>query len=152
MQYFDVRQITLKEVNPGGGDEKYFELEKDESGEPKGLKKYPIEEFLDSTGEKIFAENEPGTIRYFHLPANNMDWIERLMARYYGEAHDIDRNNSKLPTYRKKTPNVLRPEFWKGQQHGSTTSDPIHSRHMRSKLCVIPSGRIISIFPDILAC
>lgn len=131
-RYFDVRKITFKEVTSEGGPEKHFE----QDGK---MEKYTIEDFLKVKGKNISSKQD-GKIRYYHLPANNMDWIEKFMARYYGEVDVIDYNDWQLSTTsRKGASNVLRREFWAGQQHGSAV-DPVHARHMRSKLCIIPSG------------
>lgn len=40
------------------------------------MEKHNIEDFLGEEGEKFFRKQEKDTIRYFHLPANNMDWVE----------------------------------------------------------------------------
>ncbi|KAK4223068.1 magnesium transport protein cora [Podospora fimiseda] len=84
-------------------------------------------------------------IRYFHLPANNMSWVETVIARYYYET-PLDSNivvinaRSKRPTT--KTEMLLRPEYWQGQQNYEPDSE-IHARHMRpfcSSISVNPTS------------
>ncbi|CZT00269.1 uncharacterized protein RCO7_08344 [Rhynchosporium graminicola] len=78
------------------------------------------------------GENE---IRYFHLPGNNMDWIEEAMARYYNEPRP-GYDGSRRPQTPRKPYMLLRPEFWRGQQHGGR-HDAIHARHMRPRCDII---------------
>ncbi|KAM0545976.1 hypothetical protein ACHAPJ_011088 [Fusarium lateritium] len=71
-------------------------------------------------------------ISYVHFPANNMKWVEEAIARYYnqdvpdyqGVLRELHRSG-KTETYM-----ILRPQYWRGQMHGSTSSLP-HTRHMR---------------------
>jgi hypothetical protein len=78
-------------------------------------------------------------IRYFHLPANNMKWVEDAIARYY------DEENPQYDTaYRKADPPscatmLLRRDFWLGQEHGRGSSI-IHTRHMRPLCEPVSSG------------
>jgi len=88
-------------------------------------------------------------IRYFHFPANNMTWVEvssflpylktsylcilqEAIARYYHEERPRtgDLFARSRPQARTKAQMLLRPEFWRGQQHGDRSS-VIHSRYMR---------------------
>ncbi|KAK0732283.1 hypothetical protein B0H67DRAFT_655694 [Lasiosphaeris hirsuta] len=79
-----------------------------------------------------------GTVRYFHLPANNMAWVEEAVARYYGEPRpdpdDLFMTSSKLRRQRTRTRTrtemLLRPECWQGQQNYDD-DDEVHARHMR---------------------
>lgn len=45
-----------------------------------GMEKYPVNEALDGKPHRQLRQRckqcEPNTLRYFHFPANNMDWIE----------------------------------------------------------------------------
>lgn len=72
----EVRVMTLKEYRREEVDQAaYFKLD----GK---MEKHHIDKILGEGGSKILkpAEptepNQPSTIRYFHLPANNMGWIE----------------------------------------------------------------------------
>lgn len=94
----------------------------------------PIRDLLADTPTNPLRKPSPDeddTIRYFHLPYNNMAWIEVAIARYYGdplpshEAHDLHD-----PRPLTRTEMILRTEFWQGQRnfdHGSA----VHARHMR---------------------
>ncbi|KAK3988722.1 magnesium transport protein cora [Cladorrhinum sp. PSN332] len=88
---------------------------------------------------------EQGVIRYFHLPANNMSWVEEVIARYYHEKLP-DSNavflNSRSRRPATRTEMLLRPEYWQGQQNYEPDSE-IHARHMRpfcSGIAVNPSS------------
>ncbi|KAI3320522.1 hypothetical protein HD806DRAFT_547355 [Xylariaceae sp. AK1471] len=135
--------------------------------------KYPNQKMLMRDILKPGAHNplpkvDKDTFRYFHFPANNMEWIETAIAILYGETpkrHDTTTKTGKL----------LAREFWRGQMHGSggrgnshhepqTTNGgqvamtghtgPLHARHMRSRCSVIPrapsqngkAGKNIAIF------
>ncbi|KAK3493367.1 hypothetical protein B0T13DRAFT_403311 [Neurospora crassa] len=79
-------------------------------------------------------------IRYFHIPSNNMEWVEQAIANYYEtEKPDLSR---KLRHQRVQTPThlLLSPQYWRGQQQG-TRSGVVHARHMRS-LCEVVSTDI----------
>ncbi|KAM7221765.1 hypothetical protein V8F06_002758 [Rhypophila decipiens] len=130
--------------------------------------KISVHDLLESSGKDspLFRGNCPDkTIRYFHFPTNNMSWIERAIARYYGE--ELPTIDERIP-YNKtksKTEKLLAREYWRGQMHGSGDKDratlvqqdqgrevpgstsmpkakarvvPVHARHMRSKCSLIP--------------
>jgi hypothetical protein len=62
---------------------------------------------------------------------------QQVIAQYYGEERpDFDKIHCEKspPT---KSYNVLRTEYWRGQQHGGGEL-PVHSRHMRP-ICETPS-------------
>ncbi|KAM7205840.1 hypothetical protein V8F33_000670 [Rhypophila sp. PSN 637] len=100
-------------------------------------------ELLRKTNENfknpLTVAGQGQNINYFHLPANNMKWVERAMSRYYDEEdlnYDaIDREPT--PDRRTKAYMLLRPQFWKGQEYGSRSAI-IHARHMRP-ICEIVS-------------
>ncbi|KAK4237256.1 hypothetical protein C8A03DRAFT_34787 [Achaetomium macrosporum] len=73
---------------------------------------------------------DPTRIRYFHIPANNMEWIEKAIAAYYDEARPDLRNHHRDPPVTTRTQMLLRPQFWRGQQHGSRKG-MVHARYMR---------------------
>ncbi|KAL2284203.1 hypothetical protein FJTKL_09172 [Diaporthe vaccinii] len=59
-------------------------------------------------------------------------WIERAIARYFAEEDlkydGLFREVSEKE--RTKTSAILRPQFWKGQQHGGRSAS-VHARHLR---------------------
>lgn len=75
----------------------------------------------------------PNRIRYFHLPANNMAWVEKVIARYFGDSDNflLSRNDLGRPT---RTEILLSNEFWQGQMLGGFDA-PVAGRHMRP-LCL----------------
>ncbi|KUI59766.1 hypothetical protein VP1G_07029 [Cytospora mali] len=60
------------------------------------------------------TSDDKGThhLKYIHLPANHMGWVEQAMARVYLE-ENIE------PKERTKTNQTLSREYWRGQLHGS---------------------------------
>ncbi|KAH8883113.1 hypothetical protein GQ53DRAFT_883648 [Thozetella sp. PMI_491] len=97
--------------------------------------KVPLGDLLsdDEAKNPLMQPCEAGVVRYFHLPANNMAWVEEVIARYYHERRpDADDFLTKHKTQRArtKTEMLLRPEYWQGQQNFDETSE-VHARHMR---------------------
>ncbi|KAK4182905.1 magnesium transport protein cora [Podospora australis] len=87
----------------------------------------------DETRNPIMQPCEEGTIRYFHLPANNMIWVEEVLARYYHEDRPESDNfflKAKSRRPKTKTELLLRPELWQGQQNFDADAE-VHARHMR---------------------
>ncbi|KAK4167456.1 hypothetical protein QBC43DRAFT_142137 [Cladorrhinum sp. PSN259] len=82
-------------------------------------------------------------LRYFHIPSNNMDWVEKAIARYYDEDQPDLSNTTRDPPVKTHTQMLLRPQFWRGQQHGAR-SGVIHARHMRP-LCERISSEVNEI-------
>ncbi|KAM7211871.1 magnesium transport protein cora [Rhypophila decipiens] len=87
----------------------------------------------DEAANLIMQPCDEDMVRYFHLPANNMTWIEEIMARYYHESRPGSEDTmvkSKMIRPKTKTETLLRPEYWHGQQNFDTSSE-VHARHMR---------------------
>ncbi|KAM6505792.1 hypothetical protein FSOLCH5_013967 [Fusarium solani] len=59
--------------------------------------------------------------RWLHLPANNMAWVEALMARHFESAGEEEKWKRNI---------VLKPKLWSGQQHTSWDKT-YHARFMR---------------------
>ncbi|KAK4210243.1 hypothetical protein QBC37DRAFT_292866 [Rhypophila decipiens] len=94
-------------------------------------------------------------LRYFHLQANNMKWVEDAVARYYGEdGGELGRNRSLLGKRRlpyhtggsgagkkeSKTERLLKRELWHCQERGGVdTHLPPHSRQIRPRCALVPS-------------
>ncbi|KAI1084341.1 hypothetical protein F5B20DRAFT_593450 [Whalleya microplaca] len=97
--------------------------------------KFSVKELLaDDENENPLMQDEGSTVRYFHLPANNMLWVEEVMARFYHEQRP-KRNNQHIRT---RTGMLLRPEFWEAQQNFDSSSE-IHARHMKPFCDTIPT-------------
>ncbi|KAH8594211.1 hypothetical protein B0O99DRAFT_687855 [Bisporella sp. PMI_857] len=101
-------------------------------------KVYSLNDVLFKEGEEnpLTQKCEDDAIRYFHIPANNMHWVEEAIARYYGEKTPGEFNYRKDPKYLKKSSNILCREFWSSRQHGGVY-DPVHARHMRAHCSLI---------------
>ena len=97
--------------------------------------KVTVRELLadDAAANPLMQPCEPGTVRYFHLPANNMLWVEEAVARYYHEKRpDADDFviNCKMRRERTRTERLLGAEYWQGQSNYGPHSE-VHARHMR---------------------
>ncbi|KAK6605454.1 ankyrin repeat protein [Botrytis cinerea] len=118
---FTVSKITLeKEKSDNAADTASFNKYQ--------MKRYSVLEVLEpKDGHDPWARENTESIRYFHFPANNMEWIERAIEKHYNETKN----------HRPQTSKILSRELWTGQQHG-TPNDPLHARHMRSHCKCIP--------------
>ncbi|KAG8159647.1 hypothetical protein KVR01_010284 [Diaporthe batatas] len=77
------------------------------------------------------AEDGSRLLKYIHLPANHMGWVEQAIARHYGE--DVEKSDRKL------TKQTLAREFWRGQVHGGgLEKHHVHTRHLRTRCLSIP--------------
>ncbi|KAL2168027.1 hypothetical protein VTG60DRAFT_503 [Thermothelomyces hinnuleus] len=87
-------------------------------GLPKSFpkQKVPVADLLseDAAKNPIMQPVEDGILRYFHLAANNLTWIEE----------------AQVQTAESKTETVLQPGYWKGQQNFDADCE-VHARHMR---------------------
>ncbi|KAK4228072.1 hypothetical protein QBC38DRAFT_536036 [Podospora fimiseda] len=92
---------------------------------------------------KECSSKDPTRLRYFHIPSNNMDWVEKTIARYYDEKQPDLSNTARDPPVRTHARMLLRPQFWRGQQHGAR-SGVVHARHMRP-LCERISSEVNEI-------
>ncbi|TEY39017.1 hypothetical protein BOTCAL_0472g00040 [Botryotinia calthae] len=92
------------------------------------MEKHSVSGVLEPKHDKDpWAKENTESIRYFHFPANNMEWIEKAIQRHYNESNGD----------RPRTSRILSRELWTGQQHGAP-NDPLHARHMRSHCKFIP--------------
>lgn len=73
---------------------------------------------------------------------------QRAIARYFSEEDlkydGLFRDVSEKE--RTKTSAILRPQFWKGQQHGGRTAS-VHARHLRPLCETVSSGELHSRCP-----
>ncbi|KAI1169866.1 hypothetical protein F4777DRAFT_571584 [Nemania sp. FL0916] len=81
----------------------------------------------------LYRESSPaeGCVKYFHIPSNNMIWIEQAIARYYGdERPDFDAIRRHLQQPQKtRTSMILQEKYWRGRLHGDKGFSP-HARYM----------------------
>lgn len=91
-------------------------------------------------------------LRYFHLQANNMKWVEDAIARYYEEddslfeAHrGLQHRKPFVPGAKKtesNTERLLKRELWHGQERGGGDIHmPPHARQIRPRCALIPSPK-----------
>ncbi|KAK3329955.1 hypothetical protein B0H66DRAFT_586382 [Apodospora peruviana] len=73
-------------------------------------------------------------LRWFHIPYNNMEWIEKAIRCYFKDG--IDDSEARM-----QAGMVLRKECWKGQEYGSGTETIVHTRHLRSLCDRFSTGR-----------
>ncbi|KAM7210680.1 hypothetical protein V8F06_013941 [Rhypophila decipiens] len=97
--------------------------------------------------KSLAEKNDPNRIRYFHIPSNNMYWVERVIAGYYDDTDkspDLGGGSGDFAS-RTKTNMLLRPHLWRGQQNGAR-SGVVHARYMRP-LCERVSSEV-SVIED----
>ncbi|PNH31053.1 hypothetical protein VD0002_g8370 [Verticillium dahliae] len=95
----------------------------------------------EKSPNRLLELRSKDSLSYVHFPANNMSWIERALDLYYGQdppSFDGVIHELQEP-YNTKTYMMLRPQYWRGQMHGSAGSAP-HSRHMRPMCEAVSSG------------
>ncbi|KAI5921922.1 hypothetical protein F4810DRAFT_307955 [Camillea tinctor] len=88
-----------------------------------------------------FKNDGSDPIRYFHIPANNMEWAEEAISRYFGnKIPDHDGTQRELKRLEKtEAYMMLRGPYWRNQLYGNDgPSTPPHARHMRP-LCTTVS-------------
>ncbi|KAL7947725.1 hypothetical protein V8C42DRAFT_315409 [Trichoderma barbatum] len=91
--------------------------------------KVKMDSILSNTAKnrKLFKSDEE-CIKYFHFPANHMEWIEKAINKYY------DVNKDDQEDYDEEENQVLSFEYWRGQLHGSGIGKGLfHLRHMRPR-------------------
>ena len=79
--------------------------------------------------------------------AQSLTSTQKAVARYFGQGDpDFDAATRELQDKVKtETYMILRPQYWRGQQHGSADAAP-HARHMRP-LCVAISSSMLALIP-----
>ncbi|KAL7916211.1 hypothetical protein GGI35DRAFT_25642 [Trichoderma velutinum] len=91
--------------------------------------KVKMDTMLSNTARnrKLF-ERDKGSIKYFHFPANHMEWIETAITRYY------EVNENTIEEAEERENQLLSFEHWRGQLHGAGIGrDLFHLRHMRPR-------------------
>lgn len=101
--------------------------------------KISIQQFLyNKKGTPLRRTSDKDRLRYFHLPANNMRWVEEAMSRYYGE-DGVDFDGKHALNIKHNSQRLLRNELWRGQQRGGKGL-PVHARQIGSRCSVVPSA------------
>ncbi|RYO82235.1 hypothetical protein DL766_003209 [Monosporascus sp. MC13-8B] len=86
------------------------------------------------------------TIRYVHLPVNNMAWVEEAIARYYHEDRPEKDDlyiSSKLLRSETKADMILKSEYWQSQRMFDDNTQ-VHARHMRPSCDTIVTNDMTS--------
>ncbi|PFH60895.1 hypothetical protein XA68_10140 [Ophiocordyceps unilateralis] len=98
--------------------------------------KIAIQRLLHDKETTPLKRVDDGVLRYFHLPANNMTWVEEAIKQYYGEeGTEIDAHGNL--NNRSKTQRLLKHELWRGQQRGGDGL-PAHARQIGARCFVAP--------------
>jgi hypothetical protein len=69
--------------------------------------------------------------------------MQEAIARHYNEERPKYDGLFRRPENPSKSYLLLRPEFWRGQQHGGR-HDAVHARHMRPRCDIISTGTQIN--------
>ncbi|KAI8959193.1 hypothetical protein F5Y11DRAFT_14258 [Daldinia sp. FL1419] len=108
--------------------------------------KTTIDNLLNGEGDLLRQDNSLSkrSIRYFHIPSNNMDWVERAIGQYFGEERpDYPSTHRKLKRKRKtKAYMILRDQYWRGQLHGGQPYSPAHTRHLKPLCATLSSDPV----------
>ncbi|KAF3019773.1 hypothetical protein E8E14_011476 [Neopestalotiopsis sp. 37M] len=97
--------------------------------------KTTVEHLLDGRIKEqniLYREKkDKNTIKYFHLPSNNMTWAEEAVSRYFNEDRpEFHKLRRKIGTVAKtEAAMILKESHWRGQLHGGQNS--VNSRFMR---------------------
>jgi hypothetical protein len=99
---------------------------------------------------------EEGMLRWFHIPANNMSWVEEAIARHYNEARPDRTNLFEKTTNNPKTHEILRRVGWRGHsREGVDRHGAPHTRQLDPGCDIIKGGLgnpnamclFVSLFP-----
>jgi hypothetical protein len=99
---------------------------------------------------------EEGMLRWFHIPANNMSWVEEAIARHYNEARPDRTNLFEKTTKNPKTHEILRRVGWRGHsREGVDRHGAPHTRQLDPGCDIIKGGPgnpnamclFVSLFP-----
>lgn len=100
--------------------------------------KIAVDKLLEKHEDNPLTKRENNRLRWFHFPTNHMGWIEKAIARYYGEDNAVHDRHVKPHPKTTQAEKLLCREAWHGQFCGSSNKDPIHARHMRPGLFLTP--------------
>ncbi|RDA83237.1 hypothetical protein CP532_5799 [Ophiocordyceps camponoti-leonardi (nom. inval.)] len=114
--------------------------------------KIEIQKLLsDKENSPLRKVREKGRLQYFHLPANNMAWVEAAIKRYYDEEEvDLDNHRPSRGDGPSKTKRILTHDLWRGRQRGDQGL-PAHARQIGARCSLVPveeggKGNDISLF------
>ncbi|KAK4170530.1 magnesium transport protein cora [Cladorrhinum sp. PSN259] len=104
----------------------------------------PLSHLLAKDGDRsVLKEScEEGTIRWFHIPSNNMEWVEEAISRHYNEERPGRNELFDRPKNSSKTQEVLRQVGWRGHsREGIDPNTPPHTRQMSPGCEMVKIGR-----------
>lgn len=104
----------------------------------------PLSDLLAKDGNRSVLKDscDEGTIRWFHIPSNNMEWVEEAIARHYNEERPGRDELFDRPKNSSKTQEVLRRVGWRGHsREGIDPNTPPHTRSMTPGCDVVKTGR-----------
>ncbi|KAH7391670.1 hypothetical protein BKA64DRAFT_756924 [Cadophora sp. MPI-SDFR-AT-0126] len=86
----------------------------------RNARQIPLYDYLGGKEKNIFEQKcTEGLIRWMHLPANNMNWIEKVVSHYYGEdGSKFNRHVQHSSTPGKMAESLLHHEGWYGNVQG----------------------------------
>ncbi|KAM0514992.1 hypothetical protein ACHAPE_006314 [Trichoderma viride] len=88
--------------------------------------KIKMDTILSDESCKLF-KRDGERIKYFHFPANNMEWIETALETYHQVNTKSENENEQILGNESFTSPLLSREHWRGQLHGAGI------RHMRPR-------------------
>ncbi|KAK4660099.1 hypothetical protein QC762_116150 [Podospora pseudocomata] len=103
----------------------------------------PLDDLLSNKGDKSLLKEscEEGMLRWFHIPSNNMAWVEEAIARHYNEERPPREDLFGKPKVKSKTHEILRRVGWRGHsREGVDPNSPPHTRQLNPGCEVIKSG------------
>lgn len=123
-----------------------YNAESGSVGRPRSLK-VKVKDAL--SGYDPSEEPENRRIRWIHLPANNMSWVEVFTPRSIAST-ELTGMKSLMKALHQKEPQetsydkvILRSKFWKGRQNGHD-SKRHHARFMRPTAMELPPSKQIN--------
>ncbi|KAJ8124695.1 hypothetical protein O1611_g8945 [Lasiodiplodia mahajangana] len=94
---------------------------------------------------KSIKDRRTAGVTWFHIPSNNMTWVEEAIACYYGEKRP-DRNQMRYGDESSQAARLLQESFWRGQQYGDAAKP--RSRFMRPFCDLITPSRFLTWFAE----
>ncbi|KUI60042.1 hypothetical protein VP1G_07264 [Cytospora mali] len=84
-------------------------------------------QFRRVEGKNTAGKACPSNLNYFHIPVNNMIWVEQAIASYFGESTEPGESLNSCS----QTKMVLQDRYWRGQQHDCGPDSIVHDRNLR---------------------
>ncbi|PSR79122.1 hypothetical protein BD289DRAFT_105629 [Coniella lustricola] len=82
--------------------------------------------------DNLMEKTCPSNLRYYHIPVNNMSWVEEAISNYFSESNTpAVHNGHKRAQLGPQTSRVLQDSCWKGQEHRGGPGSVVHTRNLR---------------------